>query len=148
MIHRSKIDMWLIVVLLAGFSIGAFGAVAAVLEGKAPLIVPLIALPVMAALFLWLPFTIRYEIEAAELCIRFGPFRWRIEVRAIREIRPSRNPLSAPAASLDRLRIEYEVRGGHRFALVSPSDKAAFLRDLASIDPGLRVEKDRLTRGG
>src|SRR4029450_9429711 len=40
---------------------------------------------------------------------------------------PIRNPLSSPALSLDRLRIE--VRGA-RPVLISPADRAAFLADL------------------
>jgi hypothetical protein len=40
---------------------------------------------------------------------------------------PTRNPLSSPALSLDRLRIEY---GQGRAIMISPADKGPFLRAL------------------
>lgn len=41
------------------------------------------------------------------------------------EITPSRNPLSSPALSIDRLKIQF---GKRKFVLVSPEDKAGFIR--------------------
>ena len=145
-IHHSRIDTWLLVVLVTAFILGAIVTVAAAVEGKVSVIIPAMALPLMAGLFLWLPFTIRYEIGGGSLLIRFGPFRREIPVESIREVQPSRNPLSAPAASLDRLRIDYAIRGGHRYMLVSPKNNLAFLEDLATGGSGLRVEGDRLKR--
>lgn len=40
---------------------------------------------------------------------------------------PTRGPLSSPALSLDRLRIEYGKRG---VVLISPREKEAFVRAL------------------
>ena len=145
-IHHSKVDTWLLVVLITAFILGSVATVAAAVEGKVSVIIPAMALPLMAGLFLWLPFTTRYEIGGGNLLIRFGPFRREIPVDSIREVRPSRNPLSAPAASLDRLRIDYVIRGGHRVMLVSPKDKQAFLKDLSTAGSGLRVEGNRLKR--
>ena len=42
-------------------------------------------------------------------------------------IRPTRNPLSSPALSLDRLRIDY---GSGRSIMVSPEDKDKFIGDI------------------
>lgn len=146
LIHRSKVDTWLALVLVLGFLGTAAGMVVGVTEGRIPAVVAAIILLVDAPLMLWLPFSIRYGIGAGELRLSCGPFRWRIPVDAIREVRPTRNPLSAPAASLDRLRIDYTVRGKDRMALVSPRNKEAFLEDLALASPGLRLDGDRLTR--
>ena len=74
--------------------------------------------------------------------------RRRVPLDSIVEVRPSRNPASAPTWSLDRLRVEY-VKGGSTLTLyVSPEDKAAFLRDLADSAPGLEVRGDRAVRIG
>ena len=62
----------------------------------------------------------------------------------IREVRPTTNPLSAPALSLDRLRIDYEEGGRVRSLLVSPKDKEGFLQELRDAVPGSRIEGDRL----
>jgi hypothetical protein len=48
-------------------------------------------------------------------------------MRDIRTVTPTRNPLSSPALSLDRLRIDY---GRGRRIMVSPRDPGAFLREL------------------
>ena len=66
-----------------------------------------------------------YVIDVGTLRIRSGPFRWTIPLADIVEITPSRNPLSSPALSLDRLKISL---GKRKFVLVSPEDKAGFIR--------------------
>ena len=66
-----------------------------------------------------------YEIVGTELLVRSGPLKWTIPVAEIQDITPSRNILSAPALSLDRLKIRF---GKRAFILVSPEDKDGFLR--------------------
>ena len=51
--------------------------------------------------------------------------KWKIPVADIVGVTPSRNPLSSPALSMDRLNISY---GKRKFILVSPEDKAGFIR--------------------
>jgi hypothetical protein len=82
----------------------------------------------------------RYELHEHELVIRSGVIRYRIPYSDIRAVTPSRNPLSAPAWSLDRLRIDRK-RG---FALISPQDKDGFLRALAERARQLTLQGDRL----
>ena len=65
-----------------------------------------------------------YTVDGNILRIRCGPFRWQVLVDAIESVEPTRNPLSSPALSLDRLRIQY----GKRRIFVSPADKAGFLK--------------------
>jgi hypothetical protein len=82
----------------------------------------------------------RYELHEQELVIRSGVIRYRIPYSEIRAVTPSRNPLSAPAWSLDRLRIDRK-RG---YALISPRDKEGFLRVLAARTDQLTLRGDRL----
>src|SRR5205807_8834563 len=73
------------------------------------------------------------------LIVRFGPLSTSLPLDRIVEVFPTHNPLSAPAPSLDRLRINYQRKNGRMwFALISPKDKEAFVRDLASAAPHLR----------
>jgi hypothetical protein len=89
-----------------------------------------------------------YEITGTELVTRCGFVRWRVPLAAIQEVRPTRSAASAPAWSLDRLRVEY-LRGGRtRVLLVSPEDRRAFLRDLADAAPGLELRGERAVRNG
>lgn len=81
-----------------------------------------------------------YIIDGDELHIRVLFFRYpRIKICDIRSVKKSKNPISAPAASLDRLAIRHGKMG---FQLISPKDKAAFMRALLSINPNIDTDVD------
>ena len=71
-----------------------------------------------------------YTVSGNTLRVACGPFRWKVPLDAIQSVEATRNPLSSPALSLDRLRIHY----GRRRIMVSPSDKAGFLKAIGQ-DP-------------
>lgn len=88
------------------------------------------------SLVLWGCYTTRYEVTSSDLIVRFGPFHTSLPLDRIVEVFPTHNPLSAPAPSLDRLRINYRKKNGKMWlALISPQDKEDFVRDLASAAP-------------
>jgi Bacterial PH domain len=60
-----------------------------------------------------------------------------IPIEQIRRIAPSRNPLAAPAFSLDRLEVFY---GKGSSVLISPVNKEAFIQDLKAVNSRLAVE--------
>ena len=66
-----------------------------------------------------------YEVTNTDLRVVSGPFRWTIPLSDITDVQPTRNPLSSPALSLDRLKVSY---GKRKFVLVSPADKDGFIR--------------------
>jgi hypothetical protein len=82
---------------------------------------------ITAGVPVWICTTTRYDLSRQSLIVRSGPFRWSIPLADIKSVTPTRNPLSSPALSLDRLRIEY---GQGRAIMISPSDKGAFVRAL------------------
>lgn len=82
------------------------------------------ALLIGAGLPLWILAATDYTLEAGELRARSGPFRWRVPLRDITAITPTRSLLSSPALSLDRLRIDY---GRGRALMISPADRQGFL---------------------
>lgn len=95
----------------------------------------------VAAFMIWILYGTKYTFSGDSLVIQAGPFRWTVKVAAIRGAEPTNNPLSSPACSLDRLRIDYE---GSRFGImVSPLDKAGFLKELAGRNPSLAIENGR-----
>jgi membrane protein YdbS with pleckstrin-like domain len=129
MTFPSKIDTWLL------------GVIAAVLLGNLILIIVLwlnlpnnttvaaisttaLLLAVLAAIA-WLFLSTQYTVRSNHLIVRSGPFSWRIPIDTIAKVKATRNPLSAPALSLDRLEISY---GDRRTILVSPKDTAGFLQ--------------------
>ena len=69
-----------------------------------------------------------------------------IPLPAIREARPSRNPASAFAWSLDRVQVNYRANGKTRFELISPNDKNAFMHDLVTEGVGLQLRGERVIR--
>jgi hypothetical protein len=127
-IHSSKVDTWLILVaaLAAGASVGV--AVALLREGGVPVVVMVPVVVVLGAgLPLWTLFGTCYELTPGRLRIRCGPFRWTVPLNEIRAVTPTRNPLSSPALSLDRLRIDY---GRGSSVMISPRDQARFLEEM------------------
>lgn len=132
---RSKVDTWLVVVLLASAAVSVMAVLmVGVMES------PLSALVVSPVLLLniglprWLLRTTDYTFSATDLAVRSGPFAWRIPLHEIRAVTPTRNPLSSPALSLDRLRIEY---GGKNSIMISPQDKEGFMKELRKRVPAV-----------
>jgi uncharacterized membrane protein YeaQ/YmgE (transglycosylase-associated protein family) len=125
MTFRSKVDMWLLLTLLAGALAAFLGAAFALRAGVGWLVPTLIGL-VGAALPFWILLSTKYTVDQGQVRIQSGPFRWCIWAPGITRITPTRSPLSSPALSLDRLRIEYE--SGKKSLLVSPVEPEAFIR--------------------
>ena len=123
----SKVDGWLIPVFIIAI-VGMLAAFVAVLVDDTPLwlqVVVAAASVLFCALLLAVLKSTYYVVEDGTLRIVSGPFRWKIPVSEIVEVVPTRNPLSAPALSLDRLKVTY---GKRRYMLVSPEDKGGFVR--------------------
>ena len=128
---NSKIDLWLLILVLAGVSVCVWGlaeswnGLIARDLGLAVLVIALLALGV--ALPLWILISLRYFLSDDMLRIRCGPFRWQVQIGEITAIDSIRSPYSSPAMSLDRLRIEY---GDGRSVMISPEPRAEFLRQI------------------
>lgn len=145
-VYPSKRDWWIVLLLWVSV-LGMVVGTVAVWSEPAPLAqrFGLTALMAVMAMFaLWLLYSTRYRVERNVLVVRSGPFRWKIELDSIEEVVPTRNPLSSPACSLDRLRIRYA--GSRLGIMISPKNKMAFLRDLAARAPGLELAGDRIVR--
>jgi hypothetical protein len=122
----SKRDGWLVAVLWVAS--GVDFAVAAWLwlglEGAPGFVAPLLLL--LGAFQLHVLYATDYSLDGDTLRIRASFFRWRVPLVAIDSIEPTQNPLGSPACSLDRLLI----RHGKKRIMISPLDKAGFLRAL------------------
>lgn len=125
--YSSRIDVWLVVMLLgsAGFVIAVVGA--ALLRGEFPVLLAVPTLAIGVALPIWTLLGTRYVLADDFLRIRCGPFRWRIALAEITAMTRTRSPLASPALSLQRLRIDYGRSGK---VMISPMDCAAFVRAL------------------
>ena len=78
-------------------------------------------------LILWLWFGTGYKIEEGLIKIRCGPFRNTVKIEEIKRLNATKNPLAAPALSIDRIEIHY---GKYEIAIDSPKNVAEFIRIL------------------
>lgn len=126
-VHRSKVDLWLIAILAVSVLL-PLGL--AVIFPSTFLLTALILTPVLA-LFAWLFTTTKYEIRGDDLHVSSGPVKLNVQISQITSVKTTRNPLSSPALSLDRLEIRY---GDGKRTLISPKDKSGFLSDIGWTD--------------
>ncbi len=126
MVFPSKIDTWLLLVLLSSVAVALAACVYVLMTvvNTTSIITVLITGLLGIALPAWLLLSTYYTIADGELKIRSGPFHWTVPLNSIRAIEPTRNPLSSPALSLDRLAISY---GNGKTIMVSPKDPGAFI---------------------
>ena len=124
---RSKVDGWFIpmmVISFVGLVVGLGGVMLSPMPWSLRVILS-IAIVAIMYLLVAVSRNTYYEIVGTDLLVRSGPLKWTIPIAEIQDITPSRNILSAPALSLDRLKIRF---GKRAFILVSPEDKEGFLR--------------------
>lgn len=89
--------------------------------------------------------TTYYRVGSNSLQVKCGFFFDRtINVDAIKEIKETNNPISSPAASLDRLVITYNK---YDTVIISPKEKSAFINHLTHRNPNIKVTlKDNAKR--
>ena len=121
-VYKSKVDMWLVGILVLSLFAALSGVVIAGMEDGFMRMAQagFIMLGVMGFVA-WIFLDTAYTLDGRDLIIRSGPFRWRIAVDEITSVE------SGPALSMDRLEVVYGK--GKRIA-ISPADKEKFLADL------------------
>lgn len=127
MVYYSKRDWW-IGLLLLGVPVLSWLIVGL----QAPLLVHII----YGILFLflsWIYFGTRYKVEENYLKIYCGPMCKTVDIHKLKAIRKTRNPLSAPACSLDRI----EIRGKKIYTLLSPENREEFIEKLLEVNPNI-----------
>lgn len=96
-------------------------------------------IPVLTSVFIIHMFlTTYYTITGDELRIHCGFLMNKpISIATITKIKETSDPTSAPAISLDRLRIEY---GKGSSILISPKEKQVFIEMILSRNPAIEVK--------
>ncbi len=120
----SKVDTWLVVVVLAAIGLTFFQGVAFSGVSRAASVISLVAALFIVALCFAVAIPCQYVLAADHLFIQSGLIKRRIAYRDIKKIEPSSLPLSAPALSLRRVKISY----GKTFQLVSPRERELFIQ--------------------
>nr|WP_297783395.1 PH domain-containing protein [uncultured Allomuricauda sp.] len=131
-VYPSKVGLELLIPIVLIFGIGivsSFGQ-----SSLTGVIVQFVLLFVFVALF----FSISYEVTDEVLTVTtFFFIKKSVLIKDITRIVESNNPLSSPAASLDRLEIYY---GKYNSTVISPKDKMKFIEHLKRLSPSIQVE--------
>jgi len=140
-VFKSKVDRWLIPALMMPPLATLAMAAKAIATGKGIDIgLSLGTALFVGALYGGLVFPLRYVLGNGRLEIRNGLCRQKIAFTEIQAVRPTRNPLSSPALSLDRLEVRWGP-GLFQFVMISPTPREEFVQQLAS-EAGLMPNGD------
>lgn len=132
MYFPSEKDLWLGIVLWGSAMIPV-----AIYFFLAPKIFLLLLIGVILIVFIgWIWFKTGYTINEKELIAQTGPFRSKIPLKSIRKVSRTRNPLSSPALSLDRLDIKFSEGS----ILISPADANTFINTLKERCPHVDIK--------
>ncbi|HHT22712.1 MAG TPA: PH domain-containing protein [Bacteroidales bacterium] len=132
-IYKSKIGIGLVtfIVILISISslplfLGAFSWIGFFI----------VLLTVIFILYIFL--SIVYVIDGENLIVKNSFLKPQIiDIKTIKEISETHNPISAPAASLDRIEIKY---GKNCSIIVSPKKKKEFISDLIKINSTIVIK--------
>ena len=121
--YPSKVDTWLKAVLGSALLL-PLGLAASLYKVSATAAYITLGTVVFDALLIWLLVVpCRYIFREEDLLVQAGILKWKVPYKDVTSVEETNNPLSSPALSLDRIRIEYQGRA----IMVSPERKAEFL---------------------
>ena len=131
-VYKSKIGLEIIIPILI---ILAFGFKNIINEPK---VAPIILLILVLAFITYMLTSIKYTVENQNLNIKAGfLINQNINIMNIESIKKSKNILSSPAASLDRIEI---IENNKNSILISPKNKIEFIEELKKINPLIDVK--------
>jgi hypothetical protein len=122
--YPSKVDLWLVIVL--GISFGC-PIVIGILDNNYYFSGIFIVISIITFFYLK---KIQYTIHNEHLII----CKTKINIKSIRKIYRTRNIISSPALSLDRIAIVYNH---YDEVLISPINKEDFIEELMKINPNI-----------
>ena len=128
-VFKSKIDSWLLIVFLVIIVVSIFSVILILLHHTSlgDYLISLMIILLGVVLPIWLIGSTKYLVFEDLLLIKSGPFRWKVNISSVSNIRKTKNPLSSPALSLDRLEIKYDK---NKSIMISPQNKEDFLRTI------------------
>nr|WP_294777739.1 PH domain-containing protein [uncultured Flavobacterium sp.] len=126
-VYKSKIDWWLIIVIFVVF---CYPMIEGILSKD--YVMFSVSFGVLSLVFLLFK-SIKYKIEGEHLQV----WLTKIDIKSIKKIYSTHNPLSSPALSLDRIAVVYNK---YDEVLISPKEREAFIQELLKINPNIEVK--------
>ena len=139
----SKVDFWIALILWVGSLSFILIPLWEWRWGKSNsrmrnILLMVILLP-FAVLMLMPFFGTKYTLTDSQLYVDSGLSTQTIELTDITHITPTRSMMSAPALSLDRLKIEYR----NKEVLISPKDRASFYQEIQARNPKIVIDEEK-----
>lgn len=129
--YKSKIGLELILPISLLFGYALFLSILEKNWFKA--LIVLLILSILIYTFL----SIHYKIEQENLIVKCAFLtNVMIDINSIRKIVETYNPISSPAASMDRLEIFYNK---YDSVLISPKKKTEFIEAILKINPNIEI---------
>ena len=129
--YKSKLGLELIIPFILIFGYSLFELI----SNKVWTGIFIMVLTIIFILYTFL--SINYKIENDNLNVKCTILmNTNIDIKSIRKIIETYNPLSSPAASIDRLEIFYNKFDS---ILISPKDKQEFIQNLLEINPNIEI---------
>lgn len=125
-VYRSKIDWWLIIVIFIVFCYPMIEGIV-----TKDYVMFSVSFGILSLVFLMFK-SIKYKIDGENLHIWWT----KIDIKSIKKIYSTHNPLSSPALSLDRIAVVYNK---YDEVLISPKEREDFIRELLKINPNIVV---------
>src|SRR5690606_21134800 len=131
-VYNSKIGLELVIPLVL-----IFGTILFLTVNEKPSWVGIVILLLVILFVVHMFLTTNYTIESDELTIKCGfLFNKTIDIKTIKKITCTNNPLSSPATSLDRLEINY---GKFDSVIISTKKKKEFIENITILNPNVEV---------
>ena len=132
-IYKSKIGLELAIPLVL-----VFGTVLTLPINQEPNWIGIVILLPVILFVVHMFMTTNYTIDSDKLTIKCGfLYNKTIDIKTIKKITETNNPLSSPATSLDRLEINY---GQFDTVIISPKQKREFVNDLTTLNTDIQVK--------
>ncbi len=129
--YTSKIGAG--IVLFIAIALGGSSTFMIINEAWPGIIINLFVAGLLSYVFM----TTYYVIDNHDLIIKCGFFiNMKISIDTIIKIKETHNPISSPAASLDRIAIYYNDK---QSVMISPKDKMDFINHLLQINEKIEV---------
>ena len=129
--YKSKLGLELIIPLILIFGYSLFELI----SKKVWIGIFVMVLTIIFLLYTFM--SINYKIENDNLNVKCTILmNINIDIKSIRKIIETSNPLSSPAASIDRLEIFYNKFDS---ILISPKLKKQFIQNLLEINPNIEI---------
>jgi len=151
---KAKVDWWLHLIFSGLIIVNIWAGIDVIIGGSSGMILAVIFTPL--SIFLIIPMWVNtyYLFENNMLIVKCGFIRYaKVDCELVTKVFETKNPISSPAPSLDRLEVCYKAKNDHftRSVIISPMDKQGFIEQLkmrnenietsVSNDPPSRINK-------